>query len=90
MRSLVMAVFLFMSAISSALSEAFNPLLMDPLLIWNYGSMAVLAGICGVVFWFSVRHIDTREDEFNQFATGHAGTDKDRVITKNYSEKEVA
>lgn len=36
MRSLVMAVFLFMSALSSAIGEAFVSLSADPLLVWNY------------------------------------------------------
>ncbi|TFY52428.1 hypothetical protein EVJ58_g10024 [Rhodofomes roseus] len=36
MRSLVMAVFMFMSAIASAVGEAFVALSADPLLVWNY------------------------------------------------------
>ncbi|KAF8878530.1 peptide transporter PTR2A, partial [Infundibulicybe gibba] len=47
MRSLVMAVYLFMSAISSALGEAFVSLSADPLLVWNYGVMGVLAAMRG-------------------------------------------
>ncbi|KAG6888584.1 hypothetical protein C0995_007266 [Termitomyces sp. Mi166 len=43
MRSLVMAVFLFTSAVSAALGEAF--------VLWNYGVMAILAGITGIIFW---------------------------------------
>ncbi|KAI9619775.1 hypothetical protein H4Q26_014159 [Puccinia striiformis f. sp. tritici PST-130] len=38
MRSLVTALFLFQSAIASALGEAFVPLSADPLLVWNYGT----------------------------------------------------
>ncbi|KAF8872957.1 peptide transporter PTR2A [Infundibulicybe gibba] len=71
MRSLVMAVFLFMSAISSALGEAFVSLSGDPLLVWNYGVMAVLAAITGVVLWLSVRRLDAREDELNNLQEGH-------------------
>lgn len=41
MRSLVMSVALFTSAISAALGEAFVPISADPNLVWNYGSMAV-------------------------------------------------
>lgn len=41
MRSLVMSVGLFTSAISAAIGEAFVPVSADPLLVWNYGSMAV-------------------------------------------------
>jgi len=71
MKSLVMAVFLFASAIASALGEAFVSLSADPLLVWNYGVMAVLAGITGFLFWFSVRKLDAREDELNNLDVGH-------------------
>ena len=71
MRSLVMAVFLFMSAISSALGEAFVSLCTDPLLVWNYGVMGVLAFVAGCLFWFQYRHLDAQEDELNNLADGH-------------------
>jgi POT family proton-dependent oligopeptide transporter len=92
MRSLVMSVFLFMTAISSALGEAFvckshayriffhrltfsiffcSALSADPLLVWNYGSMGVLAAIAGILFWLSVRKLDAQEDRLNQLAEGH-------------------
>ncbi|KAF8174087.1 peptide transporter PTR2A [Pholiota molesta] len=71
MRSLVMSVFLFMSALSSALGEAFVSLSADPLLVWNYGVMAVLAGVSGILFWWSVRDLDAKEDELNNLAEGH-------------------
>ncbi|TEB30750.1 PTR2-domain-containing protein [Coprinellus micaceus] len=63
MRSLVMAVFLFMSAIASALGEAFVPISTDPLLIWNYGTMAVIAAASAVLLWLSVRKQDKKERE---------------------------
>ncbi|KAF6760668.1 POT family-domain-containing protein [Ephemerocybe angulata] len=63
MRSLVMSVFLFMSAISSALGEAFVPLSTDPLLVWNYGVMAVLASIAGVLFWVHVWKLDIVDED---------------------------
>lgn len=89
MRSLVMSVFLFTSALSAALGEAFvctfqsflymvechpsqmTALSIDPLLVWNYGVMAVLAGCTGVVFWLVVRKLDAREDELNNLNEGH-------------------
>lgn len=73
MRSLVMAVFLFMSAVASAIGEAFVPISIDPLLIWNYGVMAVLAGVSGVIFWFQFRHLDAIEDELNDLGEGNFG-----------------
>ncbi|GLB40829.1 putative POT family protein [Lyophyllum shimeji] len=81
MRSLVMAVFLFMSAISSALGEAFVSLSADPLLVWNYGVMGVLAGIAGIVFWFHVRKLDAQEDQLNSIGPGHVGEPVDDAGT---------
>ena len=42
---------LFTTAISSALGQALVPLAVDPLLIWNYGVVAVLAFLGGIGFW---------------------------------------
>lgn len=71
MRSLVMAIFLFTSAISAAIGEAFVSLSSDPLLVWNYGVMAVLAAVSGVIFWFQYRHLDSQEDELNEIGEGY-------------------
>ena len=70
MRSLVMSLFLFMNAISAAIGEAFVSLSADPLLVWNYGVMGVLAAIGGTIFWFQYRDLDKEEDELNQLQTG--------------------
>ncbi|GMK57468.1 hypothetical protein CspeluHIS016_0403020 [Cutaneotrichosporon spelunceum] len=70
MRSLVMSVFLFMSAFSSALGQAFVALSNDPLLVWNYGSMACLAFVAGLGFWFTHRHMDAEEDDLNALDSG--------------------
>ena len=92
-----MSVFLFMTALSSAIGEAFvcelppSPLLFhstdfssalssDPLLVWNYGVMGVLAGVSGIAFWWSVRDLDHKEDELNNLDEGHVHTtDSKRV-----------
>ncbi|KAL8691611.1 MAG: hypothetical protein Q9218_003206 [Villophora microphyllina] len=68
MRSLVTAVFLFMSAISYAIGEGFVSLSADPLLIWNYGVIAVLAAIAGCGFWAAHRRLDKEEDKLNFIA----------------------
>jgi len=70
MRSLVMAVFLFATAVSSAIGEAFVALSSDPLLVWNYASMGVLAFIAGGLFWFTFQDLDAMEDELNQIPAG--------------------
>lgn len=65
MKSLVMSVNLFMSAVSAAIGQAFVPLSGDPLLVWNYTVVAVIAFIGGVAFWFCFRHLDSEEDKWN-------------------------
>ncbi|KAA1472584.1 PTR2-domain-containing protein [Dentipellis sp. KUC8613] len=70
MRSLVMGVFLFMSALASAIGEAFVSVSEDPLLVWNYGIFAVCAFVGGIGFWLSFRHLDAEEDELNLIQEG--------------------
>ncbi|KAG6035919.1 hypothetical protein E4U41_005886 [Claviceps citrina] len=65
MRSLVMSVNLFMSAVSSAIGQAFTPLSGDPYLVWNYTVIACIATVGGVAFWFCFRHLDSDEDRWN-------------------------
>ncbi|KAJ7079396.1 POT family-domain-containing protein [Mycena belliarum] len=81
MRSLVMSVFLFTSALASALGEAFVSLSTDPLLVWNYGSMAVIAFVAGILFWVTVRETDAQEDELNELAAGHVHSEKLHATT---------
>jgi proton-dependent oligopeptide transporter, POT family len=69
MRSLVMSINLLMSAFSSAISQAFVSLSADPLLVWNYGVVAVLAGIGGVCFWLNFHNLDKEEDRLNMLET---------------------
>ncbi|KAH6715685.1 putative peptide transporter ptr2 [Leptodontidium sp. MPI-SDFR-AT-0119] len=65
MRSSVTAVSLFMNALSSALAQALVALAEDPLLVWNYGVVAVVAAVGGVLFWFDNAKIDSEEDKMN-------------------------
>jgi POT family proton-dependent oligopeptide transporter len=73
MRSFVQAFYLFTSAISAALGEAFLPLSENPLLIWNYGTMAVIAFIAGCLFYLKYEGLDKNEDRLNMLPTGHVG-----------------
>lgn len=76
MRSLVMSVLTFTNAFAAAIAEAFVSLSADPLLVWNYGVMAAIAGVAGVLFWFAVRKLDAEEDELNNMQEGHIGAPK--------------
>ena len=71
MRSLVMSLFLFTNAVASALGQAFTALSDDPLLVWNYGSVAIIAFVVGILFWIAHRKLDADEDRLNMLPTGH-------------------
>jgi len=74
MRGLVMGVNLVQNAFSAALGQALIPLADDPLLIWNYAIVAILAAAGGVGFWFTWRSLDAKEDELNMIqATQYRG-----------------
>jgi len=73
MRSLVAAFALFMTAIAAAIGEAFVPLSTDPLLVWNYGAMAVISFLAGCLFWLQYRSLDRDEDRLNMLPTGSMG-----------------
>ena len=74
MRSTVQAVALFMTAIANAIGEGLIALSTDPLLVWNYGSMATISFVAGVVFWITHRKLDQEEDSLNQLPQGRVGT----------------
>jgi len=61
MRGLVMAIFLFMTALSSALGEILIPVTQDPYLIWIWAGPAIALAIQGVFFWFRFRHLNNDE-----------------------------
>ena len=65
MKSLVMSVNLLMSAFSAAIGQAFTPLSADPLLVWNYAAVSIIAFVGGVAFWFCFNHLDAQEDKLN-------------------------
>ncbi|EWC47154.1 hypothetical protein DRE_03523 [Drechslerella stenobrocha 248] len=65
MKSLVTSVFLVMSAFSTALGFAFVGLANDPLLVWNYITVAILATLGAIGFWFQFRGLDADEDRLN-------------------------
>lgn len=74
MRGMVMGVNLLQNAFSAALGQALLPLADDPLLIWNYAVVAILAFVGGLGFWFTWRSLDAKEDELNMLqATQYVG-----------------
>ena len=77
MKALVMALFLFTNALSSALGEIVTPAIVDPHLIWVWAGPAIAMAVLTVHFYWKYHYMD--DDEFmteqNQtFITGGAGT----------------
>ncbi|KAL8811204.1 MAG: hypothetical protein Q9200_001987 [Gallowayella weberi] len=66
LRSVVTSIFLFMSAISYAIGEAFVGLSEDPLLTWNYTTIACLTAVACAGFWIAHRKLDKEEDKMNK------------------------
>lgn len=77
MKSTVQAVALFTSALSSALGQALTGLSEDPLLVWNYGTVAVAAFVGGIGFYLTFMKADRDEDKLNnQKDSSYIGKDK--------------
>lgn len=58
MRGLVMAIFLFMNALSSAIGEIMLPATKDPWLLWIWGAPTVALALQTVIFWFRFKHLN--------------------------------
>ncbi|GAA5916437.1 hypothetical protein JCM6882_001562, partial [Rhodosporidiobolus microsporus] len=84
MRSMVMGVNLFTTALAAAIGEAFLPISADPLLTWNYGVMAVLSFVGGIGFWFNFRNLDKAEREINEIGQGAAHAEVAGVEAKEH------
>lgn len=86
MRSTIQAFALFTNAVSSALGQALTALSEDPLLVWNYGSVAVVAALGGVGFWMTFRNADKDEDKLNNLKessfAGRGNSDEESLVVK--------
>lgn len=82
MRSMVQAIALFMTAFAAAIGQALTGLATDPLLVWNYSVVAILAVIAGTCFYFQFRNLDIHEDELNELPEGQ--------MVKNVSDEKIA
>lgn len=84
MRSSIQAFALFTNAVSSALGQALTALSEDPLLVWNYGSVAVIAALGGLGFWMTFRNADKDEDMLNNLKQssfqGRGTGDEENVV----------
>jgi POT family proton-dependent oligopeptide transporter len=67
---MVQAFALFMNAFAAALGQALVGLSDDPLLVWNYTVVAILAFVGGTCFYLQFRHLDIMEDHLNELPEG--------------------
>lgn len=91
MRSTIQAIALFMSAVSSAIGQALTALSEDPLLVWNYGAVAVIAFIGGIGFWLTFRKADKDEDKLNNMKhSTYAGKNVVEVDSESLENRNVS
>ncbi|KAI8957013.1 PTR2-domain-containing protein [Daldinia sp. FL1419] len=82
MRASVVALFLFMTALSSALGEILIPAITDPTLVWAWAAPAIALAAQTVLFWWRHRSVNdevfmTYEEDFQQPASEVKASEKD-------------
>ncbi|WEJ96819.1 peptide transporter ptr2 [Yamadazyma tenuis] len=90
LKSLVMSICLFMSAISAAISQAITPALTDPHITWAFVAMAIIGVLFAVAFFLHFRnlHIEMEQERIlreaaeRQFSTmiSHGGLENDKNL----------
>lgn len=83
MKSTIQAIALSTSAFSAALGQAFVSLSEDPLLVWNYGSVAVIAMFGGIGFYLTFRKADSEEDALNNLKESKFIGGKNEGVVEN-------
>lgn len=66
MRATVVALFLFMTALSSALGEILIPAIADPTLVWAWAAPAIALFVQTIIFYWKYRNVN--EDAFMTYA----------------------
>ncbi|KAJ5456549.1 hypothetical protein N7530_011823 [Penicillium desertorum] len=62
MKDLVVAIFLFMNALSSALGEILIPVTKDPWLLWIWGAPAVALALQTIILWVRFKGLNNTMD----------------------------
>ncbi|KAI1131430.1 POT family protein [Nemania abortiva] len=65
MRGFITGIFWFAQAFSAAIAQAFVPLSTDPLLVWLYTTVAIIAALGGLLFHFVFLKLDREEEALN-------------------------
>jgi POT family proton-dependent oligopeptide transporter len=80
MKSFVQSMYLLTNAFGSAISEALNPLLYDPAIMYVFAGLAVASFLSGCAIWIMFHHLNETEDEMNQLDEDY---DKDPIMRKS-------
>lgn len=72
MKSFVQSLYLFTSALGSALNEALVPATTDPEILWMYSGVSVAAFVTAIVFYATFRHYDQQEQQMNELDANEA------------------
>ncbi|KZT33660.1 PTR2-domain-containing protein [Sistotremastrum suecicum HHB10207 ss-3] len=76
MKSVVMSVFLFMTAIGNAINAALSPVAEDPKLVGNYTGIAIASFLAGMAFYLCFYKRDQYEESENAIGKGHRTNDE--------------
>lgn len=74
MKTVVMAFFLFTTALSYALGECLTGAIADPHLIWVWAGPAIALAVQTVIFWFRYKHLN--DDEFMTYEDQFGGEER--------------
>ncbi|KAI1388541.1 PTR2-domain-containing protein [Hypoxylon trugodes] len=82
MRATVVALFLFMTALSSALGEILIPAITDPTLIWAWAAPAIALFVQTIIFWWRHRNVNddvfmTYDEDYQQPSTENEKIEKE-------------
>lgn len=80
MKSFVQSMFLLTNAFGSAISEALNPLLYDPAIMWMFVGLAVSSFVAGCLIWILFHHLNETEDAMNAL---DQDVDKDPTLRRS-------
>lgn len=81
MRACVVALFLFMTALSSAMGQILVPAIADPTLIWAWAAPAIALAVQTIIFWW--RHRNVNDDVFMTYKEDYEPKTPDSKQTGN-------
>ncbi|KAI1756171.1 POT family protein [Xylaria castorea] len=87
MRATVISIFLFMTALSSALGEILIPAIKDPTLVWAWAAPAIALFVQTVIFWWRHRHVN--EEVFMTYKEDFESVNPGKVDEMNAAESQA-